>query len=59
MTAFHEIGATYTRYADDLTFSFPVDRPKTVRCVIRITKHIVKQEGYVLHQRKKHDANRI
>ena len=48
-----EIGATYTRYADDLTFSFPTDDSAKVRYVIRVTKHIVGCEGYVLHLHKK------
>lgn len=48
-----EIGATYTRYADDLTFSFPTDDPTVIRYVIVVTKHIVGQEGYELHLRQK------
>ena len=46
-------GATYTRYADDLTFSFSQDDPAVIRRVIRSTKRIVAQDGYRLHQRKK------
>ena len=45
------LGAAYTRYADDLTFSFRKDVPDTVRKVIRLTKAILKQVGYRLHQR--------
>jgi len=48
-----EIGATYTRYADDLTFSFPTDNPADIRYVIRVTRFIVGREGYELHLRKK------
>ena len=48
-----EIGATYTRYADDLTFSFPTDDPHHIRYVIRLTTYIVGREGYELHLRKK------
>jgi hypothetical protein len=50
---YHEIGATYSRYADDLTFSFPSDDPKAIHYIIRMTKSIVKAEGYLLHLRKK------
>jgi RNA-directed DNA polymerase len=45
--------AEYTRYADDLTFSFATDTPQAIHSVIRTTKRIVADEGYVLHQRKK------
>jgi RNA-directed DNA polymerase len=45
--------AVYTRYADDLTFSFAADEPKAVHAVIRATKKIVGEIGYTLHQRKK------
>src|SRR5262245_23667232 len=40
--------ATYTRYADDLTFSFSVDDPSRVRVVIRATKAILATVGYKL-----------
>ena len=33
---------TYTRYADDLTFSFPKDYPKKMRGVCQLVKQIVK-----------------
>jgi RNA-directed DNA polymerase len=47
------VGATYTRYADDLTFSFPTDDRKMIRYVVRVTKHIVGREGYELHLHRK------
>jgi hypothetical protein len=47
------VGATYSRYADDLTFSFPTDDPAVVRYVVRLTKYIVGREGYELHLRRK------
>lgn len=45
--------ARYTRYADDLTFSFPSDDPLAVHAIIRATKRIVSETGYALHQKKK------
>jgi hypothetical protein len=52
-TGCYERRATYTRYADDLTFSFPNDDLQAVRYLIRRTRVIVASEGYVLHRRKK------
>lgn len=46
-------GATYTRYADDLTFSFAEDRPPAIRQVIRATKRFLGHDGYVLHEGRK------
>jgi len=43
----------YTRYADDITFSFPKDYPKRVRGVIQKAKALLIQHGYALHERKK------
>jgi RNA-directed DNA polymerase len=47
------LGASYTRYADDLTFSFAEDRPAAVRKLIHICQIVVREEGYSLHLRKK------
>ena len=44
--------ATYSRYADDITFSLADDRKK-VRGLIRMTARIVSDEGYALHRHKK------
>src|SRR5262249_60353915 len=41
------------RYADDLTFSFPVDDPQAIRHVIRMTMLAVASEGYTLHLHRK------
>ena len=46
-------GASYTRYADDLAFSFGADDPEAIRGVIGLTKSVVRHEGYRLHQRRK------
>lgn len=46
-------GIVYTRYADDLTFSFAADDRGAVASVIRLTKEVVGEEGYQLHQKKK------
>jgi retron-type reverse transcriptase len=45
--------AVYTRYADDLTFSFEEDRPELNRALIRIAKLILADVGYTLHTRPK------
>lgn len=45
--------AVYTRYADDMTFSFAKDNPRAVHAVVRTTKRIVGDEGYEMHVRKK------
>jgi hypothetical protein len=62
---FQQIAATYTRYADDLTFSFPADDPHAIHYMIRMTKRIVADEGYTLHQykklqiRRRHDRQQV
>jgi len=45
--------ATYTRYADDLTFSFGEEARSHVQIAIYSTKQIVAAEGYELHVYKK------
>jgi RNA-directed DNA polymerase len=57
--------AIYTRYADDLTFSFPVNDPASVHRLIYFVKRIALDEGYQVHMRKKlqirrqHDQQKV
>lgn len=46
-------GAAYTRYADDMTFSFDSDDRETLVTVIRTTKKVLREEGYRLHTERK------
>ncbi len=46
-------GAIYSRYADDLTFSFSEDRREEIAAVIRATKAILRDCGYTLHHKEK------
>src|SRR5262245_22800337 len=54
----NRIGVTYTRYADDLTFSFDADDAKAIHDLIWRVRRIVAQEGYELHLRKKFQIRR-
>lgn len=57
--------ANYTRYADDLTFSFWLDDDRLIHHVLWFARYIVADEGYELHFRKKlrirrsHDQQRV
>jgi hypothetical protein len=46
-------GAAYTRYADDMTFSFDADYHDRINNVIRTTKKVLRDEGYLLHTDRK------
>src|SRR5690606_20323819 len=46
-------GATYTRYADDLTFSLARDDRVAVQSLINLVKITVEDEGYQLHMKRK------
>ncbi len=48
----------YTRYADDLTFSFPQDYPKKMRGVCQSVKRFVQKQGYELQKKKSHTIRR-
>jgi hypothetical protein len=45
--------AAYTRYADDLAFSFPGDDAGSIHRIVFLVKRIVKDEGYEVHMKKK------
>jgi retron-type reverse transcriptase len=49
-------GATYTRYADDLTFS--CDDPEAIRAVRVVAKRIIAEEHFALNLAKTHLAER-
>lgn len=48
-----KIGAGYSRYADDITFSFNTDAHGPLSAAIRLTKEILAEYGYRLHQTRK------
>lgn len=59
------VGAFYTRYADDMTFSFRVDNRAAIGAAIKATKAICADYGYRLHQdrkliiRRRHQCQRV
>jgi len=48
-----KIGATYSRYADDITFSFAEDNRSAIASAVKVTKEIVSDYGYLLHLKQK------
>ena len=58
--------ASYTRYADDLTFSLKEDKPEVVRSIIKLTQLAVEKEGFRINFKKgkinvlrKHQSQRV
>jgi retron-type reverse transcriptase len=47
------MGLAYTRYADDITLSFPTDERKLMRYMIGFVRRVAAQSGYRVHGRKK------
>lgn len=47
-----KLGADYTRYADDITFSLAKDERDAVWALVRATRTILEDEGYELHPDK-------
>ncbi len=45
--------ACYSRYADDITLSFPTDNRKQVRYLMKFVRRVMHAEGYRLHGAKK------
>jgi retron-type reverse transcriptase len=45
-------GWTYTRYADDLTFSAPEGKRAEVPVLLARIRHVVREEGFVIHPEK-------
>jgi retron-type reverse transcriptase len=50
--AARKLGFTYTRYADDLTFSLPQGGPGDVGKLLRLVRFVVRKEGFVPHPEK-------
>lgn len=48
----HGFKASYTRYADDLTFSLKEDNPETIRSIIKLTQLAVEKEGFRINFKK-------
>lgn len=46
-------GGAYTRYADDITISFPKPNGRRVRGAIQHTRRMLRKHGYRLHTRRK------
>ncbi len=51
-------GAVYTRYADDLTFSFAIDDADRIHRLRRLVRRIAESEGYRVHRRRKQHVRR-
>lgn len=49
----HRRNGAYTRYADDITISFPSDCPRRIRGTIQFVRRLAKAHGYTIHTRQK------
>ncbi|HEV8608173.1 MAG TPA: reverse transcriptase family protein [Tepidisphaeraceae bacterium] len=47
------LNASYTRYADDITYSLENDTAGAVRHLVHFTALVAREEGYQVHQRQK------
>jgi uncharacterized protein (TIGR03067 family) len=60
-----KLGAGYSRYADDITLSFPADDRQQIRYLIRFVRGVANEEGYrvhgakKLHIRRRHQQQRV
>lgn len=46
-------GGHYSRYADDITMSFPRKRGRTLRGIVQVVRRILRSYGYAMHGGKK------
>lgn len=49
---------TYTRYADDIAISYPLDYPHTVQSIIDKVRAVVRSKGYRVHSLRKRRVRR-
>ena len=49
---------TYTRYADDITISYPLDFPRTIQFIMEKVKRLLKSKGYRVHSLRKRRVRR-
>ena len=47
------LNASYTRYADDITYSLQTDSAGAIRHLVHFTAIVAREEGYQVHQREK------
>jgi RNA-directed DNA polymerase len=47
------LGAAYTRYADDITYSFEADDGAAVHTLVRVTGLVLKDAGLTMHMKRK------
>ena len=47
------LDASYTRYADDITYSLETDTAGAIRHLVHFTAIVAREEGYQVHQREK------